>query len=85
MFDLVVLEFPRDAATFDALGAGSASEYRQVEEAFPYARIEVHVGGDVLVLQPVDWVGEMPLPAGRYSFVVDVDHGHVSFVLRHDP
>ena len=72
-FDRVVVGFPRQKVDYGALAALSQSSYRTVEEAYPYAYVEVHRAGEKLVLQPIDYVGETLLKSGRYTYVLDLD------------
>lgn len=58
---------------YGAIAAGFASDYRDVREAYRYAYISVHFETDSLVLQPIDYVGESLLGAGRYTYALAVD------------
>lgn len=86
-FDRVVVGFPEQEENYGAVPAGSQTDYRPIERAYRYAYIEVYVGAEKLVLQPVDHVGESFLREGRYTYVLDVgEQGKsLSFSLRRDP
>lgn len=51
---------------------GSYSPYFLYEEAYRYAYIEIASGEETFVLQPIDYVGETPLPIGLYTYELDV-------------
>ena len=71
--------------TFDRVQVGEAdkvhenvspdsfTEYLQYEVAYRYAFIEIQSGGETFVLQPIDFVGEMELPIGLYTYELDVN------------
>jgi hypothetical protein len=60
--------------TFQDLGPGNATPYVPVTTAYRIATTEVVIQDDTLRLQVIDFVGEEPLPGGRYSYVLAV-HG----------
>lgn len=72
------------AIVFDAVIVGTATEphmnitpgefsmYFIYEEAYRYAYIEITSGEETFVLQPIDFVGETPLPIGFYTYELDV-------------
>lgn len=55
------------------IGPDSFSDYLQYELAYRYAYIEIQSGTETYVLQPIDFVGEEPLPIGLYTYELDVD------------
>ncbi len=60
------------------------SEYQEFETAYTYAFIQISSGEEVFTLQPIDFVGETPLPFGFYTYELDVtDTGEVllNFVI----
>ena len=66
------------------LAPDSYSDYQVFEEAYTYAFIRIASGEETFTLQPVDFVGETPLPFGFYTYELDVtDTGEVvlSFVI----
>lgn len=84
-FDRVDVGFPEAEVSYGSVRAGSASEYREVSSAYRYAYIEVEIGGEELVLQPIDYVGESLLDSGRYTYVLNVTvEGHLTFSFRED-
>jgi hypothetical protein len=72
-FDQVTVGFPHDEVSYGPVPAQSRSHYQRVEQAYRYAFVEVHTGGDTLVLQPIDYVGERLLTRGHYTYVLELD------------
>lgn len=63
---------------FTALSPDDYSEYQEFETAYTYAFIQITSGEQVFTLQPIDFVGETPLPFGFYTYELDVtDTGEV--------
>ncbi len=54
------------------LNSDSFSEYLEYETAYQYAYIQITSGEEVYVLQPIDFVGETPLPIGLYTYELDI-------------
>ena len=48
------------------------SDYLSYEEAYRYAYIEIASGEETFILQPIDFVGETPLPIGFYTYELDI-------------
>ena len=69
-FDRVLVTFSDREVDYGSVTAGAASDYRAARGAYGYARVEVHVDTARLVLQPIDFVGETPLGAGRYTYAL---------------
>ena len=60
------------------------SEYQEFETAYTYAFIRITSGEETFTLQPIDFVGETPLPFGFYTYELDIsDTGEVilNFVI----
>ena len=51
---------------------GSYSVYFEYEVAYRYAYIEINSGEETFILQPIDFVGETPLPFGFYTYELDL-------------
>ena len=84
-FSDVEVVFPQDSVDYGAVPADGTSEYRRVTQAYSYALIIVQVGGEELRLQPIDYVGETELPAGRYTYALNVTiEGRLTLEFRHD-
>jgi hypothetical protein len=71
-FDGVLVLFSVEPEDYGPLPAGGASAYRPVTGAYRYAYVEVRVDTARLVLQPIDFVGETPLDAGRYTYALSL-------------
>jgi hypothetical protein len=66
---LYTLDGPR---TYSDLAPGARSPYVSVSSAYRSATTQVVLDGDTLRLQVIDYVGEEPLDAGRYTYVLSV-------------
>ncbi|NNF18315.1 MAG: hypothetical protein HKN61_00965 [Flavobacteriaceae bacterium] len=47
---------------------GEYSEYLPYDTAYRYAYVEIISGDSTFIAQPIDFVGETPLPAGFYTY-----------------
>lgn len=57
----------------------SYSDYLEYETAYRYAYIGISASEETYVLQPIDFVGETPLPFGFYTYEIGIDQeGNVS-------
>ena len=84
-FSDVDVVFPQDSVDYGTVAAHGVSEYHRVTQAYSYALIIVQVGGEELRLQPIDYVGETALSAGRYTYALNVTiEGHLTLEFRHD-
>ena len=84
-FDRVEVVFPEDAIDYGSIRAGDVSQYANVSAAYRYAYIEVEIDGEELKIQPIDYVGETPLEAGRYTYALNVTiEGYLTLELRED-
>lgn len=64
---------------------GDYSEYLEYETAYEYAYIRIQSGEETYELQPIDFVGEEPLPSGYYTYALNVDEeGQVVLEFRID-
>lgn len=59
--------------TYLDLGPGEASPYLNVTMAYGIATTQVVVGADTIRLQVIDYVGEEPLGAGCYTYVIGLE------------
>lgn len=63
----------------------SFSEYFDYETAYRTALIEVTSGAESFVLQPIDFVGETPLPDGFYTYELNItDAGELTLEFMID-
>ena len=59
--------------------------YLEYEEAYRYAYIRIESGTETYVLQPIDFVGETPLPIGLYTYELDInEEGEILLNFRID-
>jgi hypothetical protein len=66
--------FPDARIDFGAVPAGATSDFRDVPGGvYAYAAYEARVDGTRRDVPVIDWVGEAPLPAADYTYVVAVD------------
>ncbi|MCB0035459.1 MAG: META domain-containing protein [Anaerolineales bacterium] len=65
--------------------AGSVMGFNSVEEAYRLASVSVTLDGQTHEQQVIDYVGETPLPDGRYIYAVDVVDGQIKLAtIRED-
>jgi hypothetical protein len=85
-FDFVSVGFPGGAIDFGSVAAGGFSPYRRVERAYAYTAVTVLAGGAAVTLQPIDYVGERPLHAGRHTYALGLTPGidGPTLVLRYE-
>jgi len=58
---------------------GEYSGYFEYETAFRYAFVQIRSGEETFTLQPIDFVGETPLPIGFYTYELDItEEGEVT-------
>lgn len=70
LLDEVTLLLPRETVTYSELAPSQSSPYVAVEKAYRIATVEVVAAQDTARLQVIDYVGETPLKAGRYTYVL---------------
>lgn len=81
-FTSVFVAFPDAEAEYGAIATGQRSSYKRLDGAYRYGYIEVKAAGDTYVLQPIDFVGEEALDAGRYTYQLDVVEGNLTLSLE---
>ncbi|TDQ30785.1 hypothetical protein [Zeaxanthinibacter enoshimensis] len=63
---------------------GAYSDYLPYDTAYRYAYIEIVAGDSTFIAQPIDFVGEDPLPAGFYTYELTAEEDFsvdLNFVL----
>ena len=84
-FGRVEVVFPENEVDYGSVGAHGVSRYAPVETAYRYAYVEVEIGGEILKIQPIDYVGEKPLGSGFYTYQLNVTvEGHLTLEFRRD-
>lgn len=69
--------------TYSDLAPGARSPYVSVSVAYRSATTQVVLDGDTLRLQVIDYVGEEPLSAGRYTYVLTVSGAGTAALVLH--
>ncbi len=60
------------------IGPDEYSGYLEYETAYAYSYVRINAAEDTYVLQPIDFVGESPLPLGFYTYELNIsEDGHV--------
>ncbi|NNK74773.1 MAG: hypothetical protein HKP42_01785 [Maribacter sp.] len=62
-----------DGMVHENIGPGSYSDYLIYDSAYRYAYIAINSADETYVLQPIDFVGETPLPLGFYTYEIGLD------------
>lgn len=67
-FDSVLVNFSGQKEVYESLEPGKMSPYRAVTKAYRYAYVEIKLGEERFVLQPIDFFGERLLKPGKYTY-----------------
>lgn len=57
------------------IASGGYSPYLEYEVAYRYNYIRIEANEESYVLQPIDYVGETPLPVGFYTYELSIAEG----------
>jgi hypothetical protein len=64
---------------YENVSSGDYSGYFEFETAYQYAFVQIRSGEDTFTLQPIDFVGETPLPIGFYTYELNItEDGNVN-------
>jgi hypothetical protein len=74
-FDRVRAHFPEGEVDYGPVPKAGVTTFRSTGRAYRFAGFSVKAGDRELLLQPLDYLGEQELPAGRYTFALDLDNG----------
>ena len=67
-----------DEMIHESIDPDEYSDYLEYETAYSYSYINIMVGGENYVLQPMDFVGETPLEFGFYTYALSIsEEGNV--------
>jgi hypothetical protein len=58
--------------TYGTIDAKQKSAYKAFDFAYSYAYIKLFIDGKEFVLQPIDYVGAVPIGKGRFTYVLKV-------------
>jgi hypothetical protein len=73
---------PREPIDFGSIASGGYSDYRDVDTAYRFAHVEASGPIGSYVLRPYDYVGEEPLPEGRWTYRLSIDQGRLALALE---
>lgn len=87
-FKDVVVNTGGGSHEFAIVPAGTGTSYVNFEYAYRYAFVELNVEEDTFTIQPIDYVGEERLSAGKYTYLLDLDgadrYGSLTLILEKD-
>jgi hypothetical protein len=82
IFDEVYVGSSRDDHTFGELLPGMKSDYARFDILYRYAYIRIQSGTREYILQPIDFVGEQPLAAGNYRYILSIEDTDDKYSVR---
>lgn len=87
-YDPTGLVEPGDAefgeVSYGTIPPESVTPYRTILKAYPIAPVRVIIEGEELMIQPDDYVGEVPLGSGQFTYELDFTEGTLHLRLAHD-
>ena len=69
----VVIGFPSQTEAYGTIPPKGVTEYQVVKKAYRYAQVVAKIGGEEVMIQPFDYVGEKPLKSGKYTYVLTIN------------
>ncbi len=72
-FQHIVVNTSTGNVNFGSLHSGQETAYQVFEKAYCYAFVELEIDGNTYTLQPIDYVGEIPLENGNYTYQIDAN------------
>jgi len=72
-FKNVIVDTGTGKVSFGDLDAGKNTAYKKFSKAYRYAFVQLEINGQTYTLQPIDYVGEVPLKDGRYAYQISVN------------
>ncbi len=82
-FDRVRVHFPdQREVDYGPVPKGGVTAFQAIGRAYRYAGVTVKAGKQELSLQPIDYMGEQELTAGRYTYSLGVDNGRLTLKLE---
>ena len=72
-FDKVRINTSGGEQTYLDIEPNNYSSYQSFDFAYRYAYVHVQAGEEEYVLQPIDYVGEEKVKAGKYTYEINVD------------
>ncbi|MFA9187044.1 hypothetical protein AAGV33_03970 [Flavobacterium sp. FBOR7N2.3] len=88
-FQNIKVNTSTDDVNFENIVPGQNTVYKIFDTAYSYAFVELQIDGKTYTLQPIDYVGEIPLEKGNYTYEISANdsqeqHGKLSLVLIKD-
>ena len=65
--------------TYFNIAPGRTSKFLSYKTAYRYGYIKVITSGSDYVIQPFDYVGEIPLEDGEYTYVLGIESENLTF------
>jgi hypothetical protein len=82
-FDRVRVHFPdQHEVDYGPVPKGGVTAFQATGRAYRYAGVSVVAGNHELSLQPIDYLGEQELPAGRFTYALGMDNGQLTMRLE---
>jgi len=72
-YEDIIINTTTGDVNFGDLKSGSISDYKVFETAYRYAYVKLEINGNILRIQPIDYVGETPLKNGNYTYEIHTD------------
>ncbi len=69
----VRVHFPSQTEEYGTIPPNTATEYRNIQQAYGTPYIEATVAGQPAFLRPIDHVGDKLLGAGKYTYAITVN------------
>jgi hypothetical protein len=76
---------PRTPVDLGALPDGGYSDYRHLAVAYRFAEIDARGVAGHLTVRPFDFVGEVPLPEGHYTYRLGREGARATLALESEP
>jgi hypothetical protein len=76
---------PRTPVDLGALPDGDYSDYRHLAVAYRFAEIDARGADGHLTVRPYDFVGEVPLPEGHYTYRLGREGTRATLTLEAEP
>ncbi len=83
-FSSVLVKIKGTTANYGAVASGKYSEYREFNTAYRYGYVEVEANDSTYRIQPTDYVGEVPLENGHYTYKLDIVKNHLSLEFERE-
>lgn len=88
-FQNIKVNTSTDNVNFENIDSGQSTAYKIINTSYSYIFVELQIDGKTYTLQPIDYVGEIPLGKGNYTYEISANdsqeqYGKLSLALiRH--